>query len=402
MKGIITNELDYEAALAEIEELVDRDPERGTREGDRLELLGLLVEDYESKQLQVAAPTPVEAILFRMEQEGLTRRDLAPYLGGRSKVSEVLSGKRPLSLSMIRALHAGLGIPARLLIQEDSSSLQAERIEWERFPIRTMTSWGWFDDVEVPSSVTAEGMMRRFLAPLGSRPGIAALQLRTSHVRSARAMDEYALAAWSSRVAIRALADLPRRRFSHGHLGLDFMRALARLSPAEDGPLLARDLLAENGISLIIERHLPRTYLDGAALMTQRGVPVIGLSLRYDRLDNFWFCLMHELAHIVLHLGVERFAQYFDDLDVGSPHDRREREADSLAGEALVPQSEWQKSPARHVPSPEAAASLAMKLNVHPAIVAGRIRHEENDYRLLNALVGHHGVRKHFPDVHWR
>lgn len=108
---ILKNEADYEAALAEIEKImVNPRPD-----ADRLELLALLVSDYEDKYYPIDMPDPVEAITFRMEQMGLTRKDLERYIGSRSKVSEVLSGNRRLSLSMIRALHEGLGIPAEVL-----------------------------------------------------------------------------------------------------------------------------------------------------------------------------------------------------------------------------------------------------------------------------------------------
>lgn len=109
---ILKNEADYEAALAEIEKImVNPRPD-----ADRLELLALLVSDYEDKYYPIDMPDPVEAITFRMEQMGLTRKDLERYIGSRSKVSEVLSGKRRLSLTMIRALHEGLGIPAEVLL----------------------------------------------------------------------------------------------------------------------------------------------------------------------------------------------------------------------------------------------------------------------------------------------
>ena len=109
---ILKNEADYEAALAEIEKImVNPKPD-----ADRLELLALLVSDYEDKHYPIDMPDPVEAITFRMEQMGLTRKDLERYIGSRSKVSEVLSGKRRLSLTMIRALHEGLGITAEVLL----------------------------------------------------------------------------------------------------------------------------------------------------------------------------------------------------------------------------------------------------------------------------------------------
>ncbi len=102
---------DYDAALRRIEELMDAE--------DELEVLSVLVCDYEKRQFPTEYPAPRDAIMFRMEQRGLRPVDLVPYLGSRSKVSEVLSGKRSLSLAQIRKLHAGLGIPAEVLIREE-------------------------------------------------------------------------------------------------------------------------------------------------------------------------------------------------------------------------------------------------------------------------------------------
>ncbi len=117
---VIKIEAEYEAALARVADLMDAQP--GSPDEQELELFALLVEQYEQAHFPIAPPDPVEAILFRMEQEGLTRKDLTAYIGSPSKVSEVLNRKRPLSLSMIRALHKGLGIPADILVQEPRSS----------------------------------------------------------------------------------------------------------------------------------------------------------------------------------------------------------------------------------------------------------------------------------------
>jgi HTH-type transcriptional regulator/antitoxin HigA len=117
---VIKTEAEYEAALARVADLMDAQP--GSPDEQDLELFALLVEQYEQAHFPIAPPDPVEAILFRMEQEGLTRKDLTVYIGSPSKVSEVLNRKRPLSLSMIRALHKGLGIPADILVQEPRSS----------------------------------------------------------------------------------------------------------------------------------------------------------------------------------------------------------------------------------------------------------------------------------------
>jgi HTH-type transcriptional regulator/antitoxin HigA len=113
----IRTEVDYERALAEIADLVEKDPAVETPEGERLELLSLVVKDYEEKYYTIPAPDdPVEVIWFYMEKDGLTRKDLEAYLGNKARVSDILSRRRSLSLTMIRRLNQGLGIPADLLL----------------------------------------------------------------------------------------------------------------------------------------------------------------------------------------------------------------------------------------------------------------------------------------------
>lgn len=112
----IRNDDDYDAALREIASLMADDPSPGTVNGDRLDVLATLVAAYEARHHPVQPPDPIEAIKFRMDQQGLTVADLKPYIGPPNRVYEVLTRKRRLSLAMIRRLHAGLGIPAETLI----------------------------------------------------------------------------------------------------------------------------------------------------------------------------------------------------------------------------------------------------------------------------------------------
>ena len=112
---LIKSEADYEKALKRIDQIFDAEP--GTPEADEHELIVALVELYENEHFPIEAPDPVSAIKFRMEQLNLTQKDLIPIIGSKSKVSEVLSGKRTLSLNMIRKLSSELGIPAEVLIQ---------------------------------------------------------------------------------------------------------------------------------------------------------------------------------------------------------------------------------------------------------------------------------------------
>jgi HTH-type transcriptional regulator/antitoxin HigA len=111
----IKTEDDYQAALAEIEQLFDAAP--GTREGDQLDVWTTLVEQYEAHQHPIPWPDPIDAITYYLESRGLTRRDLEPYIGSPIQVAQVLNRERPLTIEMIRRLHAGLGIAADVLIQ---------------------------------------------------------------------------------------------------------------------------------------------------------------------------------------------------------------------------------------------------------------------------------------------
>jgi HTH-type transcriptional regulator / antitoxin HigA len=114
----IHTQADHKATLKEISALMESDPEPGTPHGDRLDILVTLVQAFEAKHTPVSAPDPVEAIKFRMEQSGLSVKDLEPLIGKSNRVYEVLSRKRPLTLAMIRRLHHSLGIPAEVLIAE--------------------------------------------------------------------------------------------------------------------------------------------------------------------------------------------------------------------------------------------------------------------------------------------
>lgn len=112
----IHTEEDHRKALTRIEEIFDAKP--GTPEGDELEILGILVEEFEKRHYPVDAPDPVEAVKFRMEQLGLTQSDLAKLIGSKSRTREILSGKRAFSLRLIRLLNKELRIPAEVLLQE--------------------------------------------------------------------------------------------------------------------------------------------------------------------------------------------------------------------------------------------------------------------------------------------
>ncbi|MXX26999.1 MAG: ImmA/IrrE family metallo-endopeptidase [Caldilineaceae bacterium SB0668_bin_21] len=401
----IRSEEDYEAALARIRELMGA--QRNTPEGDELDVLTDLVEHYEDKQYPVDKPTAVNAIEFRMDQAGLTRRDLIPLIGSRQKVSDVLTGKRDITISMARALHKHLGIPADILLQEPGAAFDStfDEIDPHRFPLKEMAKRNWFPELtklpEPPNLLDRAKELINALLQKAGGPQAAALPLyrKNAHRRLNAKTDPYALKAWCWRVLALANESPPQAPYRPGTVTEPFMRQVAQLSVHEDGPRRARQRLAEHGIALVIERHLPRTHLDGAALCLLDGRPVIGLTLRYDRIDNFWFSLMHELAHVSLHLDCDENELFIDDLSL-TGEAPLEKEADTLAQNALIPPQLWHDSPVRQRATILAAYTFARQINVHPAIIAGRIRHDRANYRLLSQLVGSGQVRRQFEECH--
>jgi HTH-type transcriptional regulator / antitoxin HigA len=397
----IRTEADYEAALARIDALMDAEP--GTREGEELDVLTDLVEHYEEKHVAMGYPSAVAAIEFRLEQAGLTQRDLVPFIGSRAKVSEVLSGKRQITMPMARALHEHLGIPAEVLLQEqDGGGLEdpLAGIEWNRFPVKAMAKLGWIPKVKNPESRAEELVGALIRRAGGPAVAAAALYRKNDYARANAKMDPYALKAWCWKVLADANEARPPVSYKLGTITPDFLNQVARLSWSDEGPRLAKEFLSKHGIALVIVRHLPRTYLDGAALKLGDGTPVVGLTLRYNRIDSFWFCLLHELAHLGRHMERDGDVAFVDDLTLreveGSRREPKEAEADQWAEEALVPLAIWETSEARRNPTPMAVVSLSKAVQVHPAVVAGKIRHEQKNYRLLSHFVGTGEVRRQF------
>ena len=393
----IRTEADYKAALARIDALMDA--EVGTPEGEELDVLTDLVELYEGRHIPLGYPSPIEAIRFRMEQGGLSPRDLIPIVGSRAKVSEILGGKRPITMQMARALHATLGIPADVLLQEPGARLPTalEGIEWKRFPIAAMVNLEWVKKGR-SGPHQAEEVMRGLIARAGGEAALpVALFRKNDHVRSNAKTDPYALKAWCWEVLARARATPLPVSYKSGTVDQGFLRNVAKLSWSDEGPRLAKEYLPKHGIHLVCLQHLPRTHLDGAALQLADGTPVVGLSLRYDRLDNFWFCLLHELAHIGRHMDGKNDEAFVDDLSLrdveGVSRDAKEEEADEWAQEALIPTKTWQASQIKENPSAAAVVEMAQRLSIHPSIIAGRVRQETRNFRLLSHFVGSGQVR---------
>lgn len=374
---LIKTEQDHEQALSRLMALMDLDPKTDTAAGDELDVLALLIEKYEEEVFPMDSPDPIEAIKFRMDQQGLIKKDLIPYFGSASKVTEVLNGTRNLSINMIRKLNAGLGISADVLIREScQKKALSTDIDWEAFPLSDMRTRGYFEGFTGSLTELKEYSIEKLSSFLSSVPNGLELKpalLRTSaHLRSNdKETDSYALWAWQVRVLQKAKEEQFKVNYVKGTVDSKWMRKLAEMSWSNQGPSLAKEYLNSHGIHLIIEPHLPKTYLDGAVCLSANGNPVIALTLRHDKLDNFWFSLMHELAHIALHVdGTETW--YLDNLDVQGA-DEIEQEADALAQESLIPSASWNLA---KITDATDVRSLANKLSISPCIIAGRVRYE--------------------------
>lgn len=266
-------------------------------------------------------------------------------------------------------------------------------IVWGQFPYKEMIKRKWFD---LPRGANPlERVKDYFLHAAG--PQFATVFHRKK-MRSGNVPNEYALLAWQARILERAQGKLLGGTVGVFELNDRWLPELVRLTNRTDGPRRARDLLAENGIILIVERHLPGSYLDGAAMLVAGETPVVGLTLRYDRLDNFWFVLMHELGHVFLHLFDGLRFDFFDE-EGGNDGDAIEVEADKFALNALIPEALWDQCLSRFALSEEAVRIDAEAIGIDPSIIAGRIRKERGNYTILNDLVGRDQVRSQLEEA---
>lgn len=393
---IIRTEEQYTAYLDEVQSLISKGPKLNSQKSERLELLTVLLEAYENSKYPVESPDPIDAILFRMNEKGLKQADLVPYFGTSSRVSEVLNRKRPLTVQMIRALTIGLGISAETLVGASLPDISVNKnsVDWSKFPIKEMARRGWIENVGKIAKDSVEKLVKGFISDAGLQFGAASFR-KTLYGEAETPTSRYALYAWLARVIQKARERKPGiGEFNPDELSARYLKELAQLSRFDVGPSLAIEQLENSGIIVVIEPALKGTLLDGAALKDSDGAPIIGLTLRYDRLDNFWYTLIHEVAHIWKHVTDKE--AFLDDLDASS-EDRREAEANRLAREAFIPRVQWRRSEAYASPSKESIEKFAKELKIHPAVIAGRLRKESENYRLFSDLVGQNQVRNMFP-----
>jgi HTH-type transcriptional regulator/antitoxin HigA len=374
--------------------------EAGILRAEISEYEALLARPADSFVLSSLAELPRDLIRARITK-GLSQRELADLLGLKEQQVQRYEATQYAAASLRRlqeiATALGLEVPTtRALEGGETKSGVPNEPDWNLFPVAEMYRRGWFPGFEGSLDAakrSADSLVKDFLEGAFNRPTMA---LHRKHIRTGSILDENALLVWEARLLTLASQMEVKAPYAPGSIDDSWIAGLVGLSRFEDGPLRARAALAEVGIPLVVEPHLAGTHLDGASLL-RAGTPVIGLTLRYDRVDSFWFVLMHELFHVLKHLRKDKLNSTFDDLEASSG-DAIEVEADALAAESLIPAVQWEQALARYVRSPAAVEQFAAQIGVSPAIVAGRIRHEANNYVILSGLVGAGRVRGLFPE----
>ncbi|MGE3280092.1 MAG: XRE family transcriptional regulator [Alphaproteobacteria bacterium] len=332
----------------------------------------------------------------------LSQRELAELLNMKEQQVQRYERERYAGISLARYQRTlevlGIELQPRLLPLDESETRAIVEPEPNEIPtdvLREIRKRGW---VELPPDSGRDDQARCIALYIGEGASLAKGVPYHRKSVSAKPDDaEKALAAWRVRVLRVAAERRSQVRARFNIADPSWVKDLIALSIYPDGPLRAAEMLRAKGILLVVEPQLPHTLLDGAALLLlDGGVPVVGLTLRHDRLDNFWYTLLHELGHVFLHFNHGLEAGFLDDDLDGPSTDQVETEADSFARSQLLPDEVWNVSPARFARSPTLISSFAQSRNIHPAIVAGRIRRDRNDYRIFGDLIGRGQVRRLF------
>jgi HTH-type transcriptional regulator / antitoxin HigA len=336
--------------------------------------------------------------------QGLSQRELAQKLGLKEQKIQRYEDESYASASLerLRKIAAAVNISikevAELNAPSGSTIALHPAFDWKMFPLNEMYRRNWFASFTgswPEAKAQAENLINAFVASAG-KTNVAVMHRK--RVRAGSRLDPTALTAWQLRVLTLAKKKSLSRSYQQEALTDAWIKNFVQESQFSDGPIRAAKRLEDIGIRLIIEPHLPSTHLDGAAFISDLG-PVIGMTLRYDRIDNFWFVLLHEVIHVRHHLRRGSLEQIFDDLEADA--DALESETDALSAKALLPDDVWEIAIARYVRTVESVIALAKDLNIHPAIIAGKIRKEAENYTLLSELIGLGEVRKQFPEVHF-
>jgi Predicted transcriptional regulators len=313
--------------------------------------------------------------------KGMTQRNLAERAGVQEQQiqryeKDFYQSANLKRLALIaKAMEADVQGRVTTSSKKDSESNLAYGIEWTHYPIAEMRTKGWisYANAGAEREWQKKSALMQFLS---DSPAVG----RALHRKAAgddNTKRRASLIAWQTQVLKKA-CEVADHHPPFQPLSSDEISQLARFSADSNGISSAISLLAGRGIILVVEKHLKGTKIDGAAMSLGRKHAVIGITLRHDRLDNFWFVLLHEIGHLMRHWrNVVDFGIVDEDAGVESA-ELFEREADEFALNAMIPAETWKSSMVRFTKSRSDVIQFANRLHLHPALVAGRIRHERS------------------------
>lgn len=329
---------------------------------------------------------------------GLSQAELAAHLGLREQQIQRYESERyrSITFSNFRRIASILGVDLAPTIRPSGENwFSAIADVGSVFPIEEIRKveeharkFHWFE-VTGPSRDQHSALIRYINH--GSGVGLNHALFKTG-LKNVTPSHGLSLLAWKARVAHRLEIEGRATDQPFDPVDISWIQDLTRLSRMDDGIARSKDFLLKKGIVLIVEPQIPGLGVDGAAFLID-GTPVIALTLRHDRIDNFWHTLFHELGHIFLHHSRGLFSGFFDDID-DEPGDELETEANEFATEALIPFERWKLAPARVSKSPVPVENFAQQVGIHSAIVFGRIRKERSNYKLFTDKIGQGEVRK--------
>ena len=339
--------------------------------------------------------SPGEYIKDELEARGWTQSDLAEILGrSRPKINELINGKRAITIQTAKELAAAFGTSAQVWLNletqwqlwrdrstEDAVDRRAKL--YALAPIKDLEKRGWIASSKNVDVVEQQVLDFFEIKSLDESPAWLKSAARQSTPYIA---PNPAQAAWLYRVrqlapAIHAEAFNSARL--PGFIEGELQPLMANVEDVRAVPLR----LAQVGIRFVLLQHLPRTKIDGATIWLTPDQPVIAVSTRYDRIDHFWFTLMHEIGHVKAGDGKERNWLLDNDLasSEGSPGEKPpfEVEADRFASEQLISSEDFEDFVNRVGPyySDERVIGFARRLKIHPGIVAGRIHHRTGNFQ---------------------
>jgi len=345
-----------------------------------------------------SAIKPGEILKDELDARGWTQGDFAEITGKPIQaINEILSGKKSITPETALLFSEALGTTAEFWLNLETAYrldiLHQERRRpdnvarkarvYSLAPVKELTKRHWIGKASNTEELVKEVCAYYGVDDLEERPKVA-VNFRKSDTGL---IDAPSMLAWLRKAEIEA------KKLACGKFDPQKLKAaideLPRLSSDARAASGVQNRLCELGTRLVIVPHLPQTRVDGAAFWLDKGSPVVALSLRLDRIDNFWFTLMHELVHIID--GLRSAMSYLDQDIVNDPASEAERMINQRARDLLIPKQQFETFVKKTRPyfSRNNVVAFARDLNIHPSIVVGRLQHEKLiPYTNLRNLLG--------------